>query len=209
MPSGSHGECFCGIVTFRRILFGSFISTQTEASSSNNRSRIEVIEGDVTRTPADAIVNAANSALLAGGGVCGAIFRAAGHDKLSRVCRAIGNCPTGSAVITPAFAISTAKHIIHAVGPIYAEHSPQEARLLLRSAYESAIGLAARNGCRSIAFPAISTGIFGYPLEDACREAVDVCRHQAQRHAIDVKLVAFDGVTAAMLRKHADAVSRS
>lgn len=170
---------------------------------------VTVIEGDITRTPADAIVNAANSALLAGGGVCGAIFRAAGHDELSKACRAIGNCPTGSAVITPAFAIATARHIIHAVGPIYSEHAPQEARRLLRSAYESAIALAARNGCRSIAFPAISTGIYGYPLEDACREAVEVCLAEGERTGVAVKLVAFDAGTAAMLRKYAQAGRRS
>lgn len=162
--------------------------------------RLEVIEGDITKVACDAIVNAANSELRAGGGVCGAIFRAAGASELSRACRAIGHCPTGSAVITPAFAIATAKHIVHAVGPVYASHAPQDARRLLRAAYASAIRLAAEHGCTSIAFPAISTGIYGYPLQEACREAVDVCAEEGRAANVDVQLVAFDAKTAATLR---------
>lgn len=164
-----------------------------------------VIEGDITKTAADAIVNAANCELRAGGGVCGAIFRAAGMDELTAACRAIGSCPTGSAVVTPAFAIETARWIIHAVGPVYASYPPEEARALLRSAYASAIRLAAANGCRSIAFPAISTGIYGYPLQEACREAVDVCKMEGAANAIAVMLVAFDAATAAALRAELEA----
>ncbi|MFN3745605.1 MAG: macro domain-containing protein [Hyphomicrobiaceae bacterium] len=162
---------------------------------------IDVVQGDITRVPADAIVNAANSALAMGGGVCGAIFRAAGVAELTAACRAIGGCATGSAVITPAFGIKTAKFIVHAVGPIYAEHDPQRAAELLRSAYASALRIAADNGCRSIAFPAISTGIYGYPLREACREAVSVCATEGERLGIDVKLVAFDEATARALRE--------
>lgn len=162
--------------------------------------RIEVVEADITKVSCDAIVNAANAELRAGGGVCGAIFRAAGSAELTAACRAIGRCPTGSAVITPAFGITTAKHIIHAVGPIYASHSPTEARRLLRSAYASAIRLATEHGCRSIAFPALSTGIYGYPLNEACREAVDVCCEEGRAARIDILLVAFDARTAAVLR---------
>jgi len=162
---------------------------------------IEVRQGDITKVRCDAIVNAANAELRAGGGVCGAIFRAAGANALTAACRAIGGCPTGSAVITPAFAIPTARHIIHAVGPVYANHSPAEARRLLRSAYASAIRLAAHNGCRSVAFPAISTGIYGYPLEAACREAVDVCSEEGRAAGLAVVLVAFDAETAAILGK--------
>jgi len=162
--------------------------------------RIEVIEGDITRIAADAIVNAANAGLAAGGGVCGAIFRAAGTNDLAAACRAIGHCPTGSAVVTPAFAIRTSKHIIHAVGPVYANYAPEDARRLLRSAYASAIRLAAEHGCRSIAFPALSTGIYGYPLEEACREAVDVCCEEGDAARVDILLVAFDARTAAVLR---------
>jgi len=166
---------------------------------------LQVIEDDITRVIADAIVNAANTQLHMGGGVCGAIFRAAGMEKLTDACAAIGGCPTGSAVLTPAFDISTARYIIHAVGPIYSRYTAEEARRLLRSAYVSAIQLAVENGCTSLAFPAISTGIYGYPLEEACKEAVDVCWAEAQRTGVGIKLVAFDGKTADCLRRHLSA----
>ncbi len=161
---------------------------------------VAVVEGDITRIEADAIVNAANSGLMAGGGVCGAIFRAAGADKLTAACQSIGGCPTGSAIATPAFEIETAKVIVHAVGPVYHDHTPDEARRLLRAAYQSAIRVAIENGCGSIAFPAISTGIYGYPLEDACREATDVCEEEADRTGLSISLVAFDKTTADCLR---------
>ena len=163
---------------------------------------VEVVQGDITAIEADAIVNAANSALKAGGGVCGAIFRAAGAGALTQACDAIGHCPTGEAVATPAFGIKTARCIIHAVGPVYSAYPPEKARELLRSAYQAAIRLAAAQGCRSIAFPAISTGIYGYPLDEACREAADVCRAEAAAHGLTIKLVAFDAKTAAELRKY-------
>ena len=166
---------------------------------------VDAVQGDITSIEADAIVNAANERLLAGGGVCGAIFRAAGADALTKACDAIGHCPTGEAVITPAFGIKTARFIIHAVGPVYSAYAPDEARALLRSAYRASIRLAAAHGLKSIAFPAISTGIYGYPLEEACREAVDVCRAEAAACGLAVKLVAFDGRTAAALRKHLEA----
>ncbi len=168
------------------------------ASSTN---LVVVVQGDITAIEADAIVNAANSALLAGGGVCGAIFRKAGAEALAEACRAVGPCPTGEAVITPAFGIKTARYIIHAVGPIYSAYPPDAARELLRSAYRAAIRVAAAHGCRSIAFPAIGTGIYGYPLEEACAEAVDVCREEAAAQGVAVKLVAFDARTAEELRK--------
>jgi O-acetyl-ADP-ribose deacetylase (regulator of RNase III) len=161
---------------------------------------VEILQGDITRIEADAIVNAANEALAMGGGVCGAIFRAAGADQLAAACRVVGRCPTGSAVATPAFGITRARHIIHAVGPVHAAHRPDEARRLLRSAYSQSIALAARLGCSSIAFPAISTGIYGYPLDEACREAVDVCVTEGKRAGLRVKLVAFDAETAKLLR---------
>ncbi len=166
-----------------------------------SKARIEVVQGDITRIPADAIVNAANSALAMGGGVCGAIFRAAGVAELTAACRAIGGCATGKAVITPAFGIGTAKFIVHAVGPVYAEYGPEKASELLRGAYASALEVAAENACRSIAFPAISTGIYGYPLREACREAVSVCAAEGARLGLAVKLVAFDAVTADALRE--------
>lgn len=165
---------------------------------------IEVVQGDITRISADAIVNAANSALAMGGGVCGAIFRAAGVAELTAACRAIGGCATGSAVITPAFGITNAKFIVHAVGPVYADHAPEQAAELLRGAYAASLKIAAENGCRSIAFPAISMGIYGYPLQEACREALAVCSAEGARLGIDVKLVAFDEATALALRAAAE-----
>ena len=150
-----------------------------------NENRVKVLESDITSVRVDAIVNAANAELSEGGAVCGAIFRAAGVDKLTEACRRIGGYRTESAVLTPAFDIDGAQYTIHAVGPIHAQHSAEEARGLLRSAYKSAIELASQNGCSTTAFPAISTGIYGYPLEDACQEAVDCLqRHgKAARHA--------------------------
>ena len=167
-----------------------------------DKSEIEVVEGDITCVPADAIVNAANTELAMGGGVCGAIFRAAGIDQLTAACRAIGGCQTGSAALTPAFDMTTARYIIHAVGPIYADYSKAEARDLLRSAYTSAVRLAIDNDYTTIAFPSISTGIYGYPMEAACCEAVDVCSGQAQNRHLHIKLIAFDQKTAACLRQH-------
>lgn len=162
---------------------------------------VTIVRGDITRVPADAIVNTANPALAAGGGVCGAIFRAAGKAKLTEACSRIGHCPTGAAVATPAFNIATARWIIHAVGPVYSDHAPEAARRLLRSAYASAIAEAVRLHCRSIALPAISTGIYGYPLAEACRESVDVCTALARTHDLAVLLVAFDGSTAVELSR--------
>jgi O-acetyl-ADP-ribose deacetylase len=169
--------------------------------SQTGTANIEVIQGDITRVSADAIVNAANSELAMGAGVCGAIFRAAGVEKMTRACRDIGHCHIGAAVITPAFGIATAKHVIHAVGPVYGRYGPDEARELLRSAYRSAILLAREHGCRSIAFPAISTGVYGYPLEEACVEAVDVCRAESAATGVAVKLVGFEAATVACLEK--------
>lgn len=165
---------------------------------------LSVVEGDLTTIGADAIVNAANSVLLAGGGVCGAIFRAAGVDELTAACRAIGECPTGSAAITPAFGIKTAKYIIHAVGPVYSKYDPLEARRLLGSAYSASIRLAAENGCTSIAFPSISTGRYGYPLGEACRTAVEVCRTDGAAAGLKITLVAFDTMAAQCLRRLID-----
>jgi len=128
---------------------------------------------DITTLDVDAIVNAANEGLRAGGGVCGAIFRAAGPG-LEDACRKLAPCPTGQARITPGFALP-AKFIIHAVGPIWNGGSKSEPELLA-GAYGSALDLADQNGCRSVAFPAISTGIYGYPLQAATEIAVDTVR---------------------------------
>jgi O-acetyl-ADP-ribose deacetylase (regulator of RNase III) len=166
---------------------------------------VEIVQGDITRIEADAIVNAANAQLAAGGGVCGAIFRAAGTSELTAACRKIGHCPTGTAAITPAFAINTARYIIHAVGPVYANHAPDEAATLLAAAYRSALNLAAAHGCTSIAFPAISTGIFGYLRAAACEIAAKVCCETAASNGLHVMLVAFDDLTATTLRQALEA----
>lgn len=130
--------------------------------------KIEVL--DITSADVDVIVNAANDGLWAGGGVCGAIFRAAGSRELTEACRKIGHCDTGSAVITPGFALK-AKYIIHAVGPIYQGGRCGEAEALY-GCYQKSMALAAENGCRSIAFPLISSGIYGYPKEEAWEVAL-------------------------------------
>ena len=135
--------------------------------------QLTALIADITTLEVVAIVNAANEGLLAGGGVCGAIFRAAG-PKLVEACQKLAPCPTGEARITPGFSLP-AKYIIHAVGPIW-HGGGQGEGLLLASAYGYALKLADEHACRSIAFPAISTGIYGYPLEAATDIAIKVVR---------------------------------
>jgi O-acetyl-ADP-ribose deacetylase (regulator of RNase III) len=148
--------------------------------------QLRAVQGDITQLSVDAIVNAANDALIPGGGVDGAINRAAG-PRLGEAMRAIGGCPTGEARITPAFGLS-AKYVIHAVGPIWQGGDRGEAKLLA-SAYRSALLLARHNDCKSVAFPAISTGVYGYPAAEATSVAVDTCRAFAtESGSIDVVL---------------------
>ncbi|MGE3182083.1 MAG: O-acetyl-ADP-ribose deacetylase [Phycisphaerae bacterium] len=132
-------------------------------------SRIEIMRGDITALAIDAIVNAANAALVGGGGVDGAIHRAAG-PRLLEACAALGGCETGSAKITPGFE-APAKFVIHAVGPVYRGGGSDEARLLA-SCYATSMQLAWEWSLRSIAFPAISTGVYGYPFEEATHIAL-------------------------------------
>ena len=137
-------------------------------------SSITIRKTSITDLDTDAIVNAANENLWAGGGVCGAIFRAAGYDQLEAACDEIGHCDTGSAVITPGFNLK-AKHIIHAVGPIWYGGGNGESEKLY-GAYRTSLELAIENGCRSIGFPLISSGIYGYPKSDAWKVALKACR---------------------------------
>lgn len=150
-------------------------------------SNILIFKKGVTYFNVDCIVNAANSSLAFGGGVCGAIFKAAGIDELTEVCDKIGHCNTVDAVITPAFNIKNAKYIIHAVGPIYSYSNRQQCRDLLYSAYKRSLEVMLENNCSSIAFPLISSGIFGYPIEEAWRVALKACNSFISQHTdIDI-----------------------
>lgn len=149
---------------------------------------IEVKKTDITKLSVDAVVNAANEGLWAGSGVCGAIFSAAGYNKLQKACAKIGHCDTGSAVVTPAFDLN-AKYIIHAVGPQWEGGSSCEPQLLY-NAYTSALNLAVRHGCRSIGFPLLSAGIYGYPVRQAWNVAILACRDFLRNHpGLDLDIV--------------------
>lgn len=136
-------------------------------------SKIEIKKISIIESQTDCIVNAANNGLFQGGGVCGAIFRAAGPAELTRACNEIGHCDTGKAVVTPAFRLP-AKYIIHAVGPRWrGGHEGEPDRLF--EAYTNSLDLAKKLDCHSITFPLISAGIFGYPLKPAWRQAIRAC----------------------------------
>jgi len=162
--------------------------------------RIEALQGDITALAVEAIVNAANSSLLGGGGVDGAIHRAAGPQLLAE-CRTLGGCPTGEARITGGYRLR-AKHVIHTVGPVWRGGGESEEELLARC-YRSSLALAGAHGLRSIAFPAISTGIYGFPRPRASEIAVaETRRALAEAPAIErVLFVCFDRETLALYER--------
>jgi O-acetyl-ADP-ribose deacetylase (regulator of RNase III) len=148
---------------------------------------LSLVEGDITKEETDAIVNAANSRLAGGGGVDGAIHRAGG-PSIMEACRKIGWCPTGQAVITTGGNLK-ARYVIHTVGPVYRDGTRGEAELLA-SAYRESLKLASGNGLKSIAFPSISTGAYGFPLEEAAAISLSTVMDYLKEHR-DIRLVRF------------------
>ncbi|MGH7660822.1 MAG: O-acetyl-ADP-ribose deacetylase [Vulcanimicrobiaceae bacterium] len=161
---------------------------------------VEIVTGDITKLDVDAIVNAANERLRGGGGVDGAIHRAAGPELL-QACKQYTHCPTGEVRVTPGFRLP-AKHVIHAVGPVWRGGNDDE-DALLASAYRNALAAAEQLGADSIAFPAISTGVYGFPRERAAKIAVAEIQEwlQAGKQPARVLLVAFDDETHATYRR--------
>lgn len=150
-----------------------------------------IIRQDITKMEVDAIVNAANTELKKGGGVCGAIFKMAGADRLQAACDRLAPIETGKAVITPGFDLPS-KFVIHTAGPVYNKENPEQGEKLLRSAYTESLRVAMENECESIAFPLISSGVYGYPKDKALQVATSAIRDFLNDHDMDVYLVLFD-----------------
>ena len=150
-----------------------------------------IVRQDITKMKVDAIVNAANTDLQMGGGVCGAIFKAAGAAQLQAACDKLAPIKTGEAVITPGFDLP-AKFVIHAAGPVYRYQNAEQSEKLLRSAYMESLRLAIENKCESIAFPLISSGIYGYPKDEALQVATAAIQDFLINNDIDITLVVFD-----------------
>ena len=150
-----------------------------------------IVRGDITKMNVDAIVNAANTGLAMGGGVCSTIFKAAGALDLQSACNSLSPIKTGEAVITPGFALPS-RFIIHTAGPEYLQWSQEQSEAFLRAAYTNSLTLAAKNNCESIAFPLISSGTYGYPKDEALRVATSAIRDFISKNEISVFLVVFD-----------------
>ncbi len=164
-----------------------------------------IVRQDITKIKADAIVNAANTDLREGGGVCGAIFRAAGADRLREACEALSPIQPGEAVITPGFDLP-AKHIIHAAGPVYQKGQREQSEQLLRAAYTNALKRAVEHRCESIAFPLISSGVYGYPKDEALRVASTAIQSFLDDHEMSVTLAVFDQTAFTLSRELQGAV---
>ncbi|NLY19014.1 MAG: hypothetical protein GX045_08740 [Clostridiaceae bacterium] len=160
-----------------------------------------IVQGDITKMKVDAIVNAANTELRMGGGVCGAIFKAAGAAQLQAACDKLAPIKTGEAVITPGFGLP-ARFIIHTAGPVYHHCSKEQSEQLLRAAYINSLKIAVENNCESIAFPLISSGIYGYPKDEALQVAISAIKDFLTDHDIHVTLVLFDKSTYIMSREY-------
>jgi O-acetyl-ADP-ribose deacetylase (regulator of RNase III) len=176
---------------------------------SINQSKLQFVQGDITRISADAIVNAANSQLAGGGGVDGAIHRAGGPAimaELDRIRPRIGRCPAGDAVVTAAGPLP-AKYVIHAVGPVYRDGHHGEAETLA-SCYRRSLELAAQNGARKVTFPAISTGVYGYPRDDAARVSIAAVIEHLRQPDCAIENVTFVLFGVDALRAFEDAASQ-
>jgi O-acetyl-ADP-ribose deacetylase (regulator of RNase III) len=168
--------------------------------------RISIIQGDITKQSVDAIVNAANTSLLGGGGVDGAIHRAAGPELLKE-CRTLGGCDTGDAKLTNGYLLP-ATYVIHTVGPIWHGGKKREDEFLM-SCYRRCFEIANERGIRSIAFPSISTGAYGFPVERASRIALrEMSTALEENNALRVRVVCFDERTYSIYRKAAEEISR-
>jgi O-acetyl-ADP-ribose deacetylase (regulator of RNase III) len=178
------------------------VSREPLVAAEAGAARLEVVVADITTLDLDAIVNAANRSLLGGGGVDGAIHRAAGPELLAE-CRTLGGCETGSAKITRGYRLP-ARHVIHAVGPVWSGGGDREDDLLA-SCYRTSLSLAAQHRLASLAFPAISTGIYGFPADRAARVAVGSVTAELARARGSVRQVVFCCFSDASARHHQDA----
>jgi O-acetyl-ADP-ribose deacetylase len=179
------------------------MTTGPKTRAKINQTVLELLQGDITRQDTDAIVNAANSSLLGGGGVDGAIHRAAGPELLEET-RTLGGCETGNAKISRGYRLH-ARYVIHAVGPVY--RRGEESARLLASAYHRSLELASEYGLQSIAFPAISTGIYGYPVEEAAPIALQTIGDYVSQQDT-IKLVRFVLFTESVLATFQDALAQ-